>query len=159
MGLNAVQQTLKTILNGLPVPNQSVALEAYVVPPTTDNIVGPRAYIWGARMKEDRQTAPRGQGFTWLVWTVDIYLMMLDNPQSSTLDQNFALFADAVMKALRVTTMPTFISDPTTGDRSQMLSIGEEFEWEMPAEKATAGQRMLVFEARLGAIVKEAIQA
>lgn len=159
MGLNSVQQYVKTLLNGLTIPNQASALEAWVVPPNVENISGPRAYIWGGRMREERQTSPRGAGYTWLVWTVDIYLMLLDNPQSATLDQNFPLLADTVMQTLRTTTMPTFINDPTTGARSQILSVGEEFEWEYPPQRATADMRMLIFEARLGATVKEAIQA
>lgn len=159
MGLNSVQQYVKGVLNGLIIPNQTQPLEAWVTPPNIENISGPRAYIWGGRMEEKRQTMPRGAGFMHLEWTIDTYLLLLENPQNPTIDQNFPLLADTVMTALRTTTMPRVINDPTTGASSQVLSIGERFSWEYPPERATANMRMLLYQARLGVIVEEAIQA
>jgi|SRR5579859_1731834 len=161
MPLNSIQLHIRDLLDGLEIPGSTQTLEAFVTPPMVDNLDNPKAYVWGARMRGTRQTMPRGippaAGFKKLTWMVDVYLSYETNPDTAT-DEEFPLIVDAVMAATWAATMPTFITDPTTGVKSQLLAIGEEFEFEYPPEKAPATLRMLYYTGRLGLTVYEAVQ-
>lgn len=134
-------------------------LEAYITPPTVDELDNPKAYVWGGRLRGTRQSMPRGQGFKRLNWNVDVWLTYETNPDSPTVDQEFPLIVDAVMNKVWTTPLnDTFITDPTTGVRSQILAIGEDFDFEYPPERVPATLRMLYYTARLGLNVYEAIQ-
>jgi hypothetical protein len=161
MPLNSVQLYLLDQLDGLDIPGSTQTLDAYITPPATEELDRPKAYLYGARMRGGRQTMPRGLtgAFKKLNWQVDVYLSYETNPDSGTVDQEFPLIVDAVMWKLWTTTMPLFIADPTTGLKSQILAVGEEFEFEYPPEKMPATMRMLYYTARLGLSIYEAVQA
>lgn len=171
MPLNSVQLYVKGILDGLTVPGMTKTVAAFVTPPTVMNIDRPVVCVWGARLHGKRQTAPRvynavvqnASGYKELNWIVDLYLsyetVARNNQNGDTLDQEFPLFVDAVMNATWVTEMPVVIQDPSTGQYSQILSIGEEFEMDYPPEKTPATLRMLYYTTRLGLVIKEAVQA
>lgn len=159
MGLNSVQWHVKGLLNGLEIPGQQQALTAYITPPPVEPLNGPRAYIWGTTMRGRRQTMPRGPGFTKRTWAVDVFLTYLSAANDPLVDQAFPLLMDAVLAALEAATMPTFITDPTTGEQTQLLSIAEVYDHEYPPERATATQRLLLFGSRLGFDIEEARQA
>jgi hypothetical protein len=167
--LNSIQNHLLSILDGLEIPGMSERLEAYIQPPTVEDIDGPRAYIWGGRMRGTRQTMPRvgtpaaldmgHAGFKKLTWASDVWISYMDTPDDATVDQNFALILDAIMTAFWVTEMPITISDPTTGVVSQLLEIGEEFDLEYPPSRTPNTLRMLYYSARLTLTLYEAVQA
>lgn len=169
--LNSVQTYVKGLLDGLVIQDGIPALKAYITPPVLDTLDGPRAYVWGGRMRGRRQSAPRvgtpaalnsGQsGFKRLDWTVDVYLNYEMNPDvpAATLDADFPLIIDAVLTKTWTTTMPLFITDPITGVQSQILQIGEEFDLEYPPEKAPSTLRMLYYTCRIGLDIYEAVQA
>lgn len=159
MPLNSVQLYVKGLLDELQIPGLNVALEAYVTPPVVEDIDRPKAYVMASRGRVRRQTAPRGPGYKWLAWTVDVYVTYETVPDSDTVDQEMPLIIDAIATKLWTTTMPLFIEDPTTGQRSQILQIGEEFEVEYPPERTPATLRMLYYVARIGFDVYEAVQA
>lgn len=160
MPLNSVQLFVQGLLDGLAIPGSTQMLEAYVTPPTVDELDNPKAYVWGGRLRGTRQSMPRGQGFKKLNWNVDVWLTYETNPDSPTVDQEFPLIVDAVMNKVWTTPLnDTFITDPTTGVRSQILAIGEDFDFEYPPERVPATLRMLYYTARLGLNVYEAIQA
>lgn len=159
MPLNSVQLYVKDLIDGLQIPGLNVALEAYITPPTVEDLDRPKAYVLASRGRVRRQTAPRGPGYKWLAWTVDVYVTYETMPDNDTVDQEMPLIIDAVCTKLWTTTMPLFITDPTTGQRSQVLQIGEEFEVEYPPERTPATLRMLFYVARLGFEVYEAVQA
>lgn len=159
MPLNSVQLYTQSLLDGLTIPGMSTPLTAYITPPTVEDLDGPHAYIWGGRLRGLRQTMPRGPGFKHLDWTVDIYLVYETNPDSPTVDQEFPLVVDAVMTKLWTTTTPLFITDPTTGVQSQLLNVGEDFEFEYPPERTPATLRMLYYSCRIGLNLYEAVQA
>lgn len=160
MPLNAVQHFVVGLLDGLAIPGSTQTLEAYITPPTVDELDNPKAYVWGGRLRGTRQSMPRGQGFKKLNWSVDVWLTYETNPDSPTVDQEFPLIVDAVMNAVWTTPLnDTFITDPTTGVRSQILAIGEDFDFEYPPERVPATLRMLYYTARLGLNVYEAVQA
>lgn len=169
MPLNSVQSYVKGILDGLTLPaptgQPASTLTAWVTPPTLEDLNGPRAYIWGGRNRGYRQTMPRAKpnqpatgGFKWLDWTIDIYLVYLTAPDDAQIDQEFPLMVDAVLSALWNTTMPVFITDPTTGLESQVLAIGEDWELEYPPERTPATLRMLYYTCRIAMDVREAVQ-
>jgi hypothetical protein len=159
MPLNSVQQYVKGLLNDLPVPGQDKTIEAYITPPTVEDIDRPKAYIWGGRLRGMRQTAPRGLGFKRLNWVVDVYLVWETLPDGPTIDSEFPLIIDAVLNKTWTTTMPIKIQDPQTGQSSQILQVGEDFELEYPPERMPSTLRTLYWTARLGLDVYEAVQA
>lgn len=159
MPMNSVQLYVKGLLDGLQIPGLTVALEAYVTPPVVEDIDSPKAYVMASRGRVRRQTAPRGPGYKHLAWVVDVYVTYETIPDSDTVDQEMPLILDAIMTKLWTTTMPLFIEDPTTGQRSQVLQIGEDFEVEYPPERTPATLRMLYYVARLGFDIYEAVQA
>lgn len=168
MPLNSVQQYVANALNGLALPlSPTGPLEAYITPPTIEDLDRPKAYVWGGRMRGRRQTAPRttttvnglNSGYKRLDWTVDVYLAYETNPDSPTLDQEFPTIVDAVMQRLWTLPMTTVITDPTTGVQSEIISIGEEWNFEMHPERTPNTLRMLYYSARIGFDVYEAVQA
>ncbi len=158
MGLNAVLQHVKSVVDGITVPLQQKPLNAQVVPPPLEPLSGPMAWITPGTARGGRQTMPRGPGFTEPRWVVDITLDLLDSPNNPTLEQTFPLAVDAVLYALWGTTMPDFITDPTTGNKTQMLAIGEEYGFEPGNWVTTANGRTLIFRGRITTTVREALQ-
>lgn len=161
VGLNSVQHYVQGIINGLVVPGSTGKIEAWIQPPALEPLDGPKAYVWGGKMRKRRQTVPRGRGFQQLDWIVDIFLAyetVSDTTNDSTVDQEFPLIVDAVMDALAATPMPLFITDPTTGKQTQVTSIGEELDLEYPQEKAPATDRLLYYVCVIGAHVTEVVQ-
>lgn len=177
MPLASVQLYVQKQLDGLEMPAGIPELTAYVTPPTVEDLDGPRAYVWAGRMRAKRQTMPRvnintqGSGYKHLDWTIDVYLTFETTPDTDTIDTDFPQIIDAVMTKLWTTAMPVFIDDlgnvipgpygPTApaGARSQILQVGEDFEFEYPPERVPATLRMLYFVARFGFTVYEAVQA
>lgn len=159
MPLLSVQNYVKGLLDGLAIPGMQTPLQAYITPPTLEDLDAPHAYIWGGRLRGMRQTMPRGPGFKHLDWTVDIYLVYETNPDSPTIDLEFPSIVDAVMNQLWTTTTPLFINDPVTGRKSQLLDVGENFEFEYPPERTPATLRMLYYSCRIGLNLYEAVQA
>lgn len=157
--LNSVQLYLQNQLDGLTIPGMTTPLQAYITPPTVEDLDSPKAYVWGSRLRIQRQTMPRGAGFKHLAWMMDIYLVYETNPDSPTLDTEFPLIVDAVMNKLWTTQTPLLITDPVTGVVSQLLNVGENFEFEYPPERTPATLRMLYYTARIGMELYEAVQA
>lgn len=166
MPLNSLQQYCLGVVNGLTVPGTGVTIEAFITPPTVTNLDNPIAVVEGARLVGRRQTAPRTKGFKHLQWVVDIFLGYLTNPNSATVDAEFAQIIDAVMAAFWTIPMQALFLDangnvvtPGTAGSSQILSIGEDFELDCTPEKVPQSLRMLYYCARLGLDVYEAVQA
>lgn len=159
MPLNSIQRYCRDLLDGLPLPGQDKPLTAYIMPPTVEDIDGPRAYVWGARMRAERQTAPRAAGFKKLPWNVDVYLVYLDSADNPDGDKAFPLIIDAVLTRFWSTTMPLMITDPDTGLVSQVLAVGESWDLEYPPERLPATMRMIWSTARISMDVLEVVQA
>lgn len=158
MALNAILQHVKSVVDGIDIPLQQKTLNAQIVPPPLESLSGPMAYIWPAPSRGRRQTMPRGPGFTGPEWVIDITLDLLDLPTDPNLEQVFPLAVDAVLYALWAATMTESITDPTTSRTTQLLAIGEEYEFEPGNLVTTANGRMLLFRGRISTTVKEAAQ-
>jgi hypothetical protein len=167
--LNSIQNYVVGLLDGMVVQGVEKPLTAYITPPQVEDMDGPRLYVWGGRMRSTRQTMPRintpaaraigHSGFKHFAWTVDCWISYETIPGTGTVDQEFAVLLDAIMAVLYSTEMPVFISDPTTGMTTQVLSIGEEFDLEVAPERTPQTLRMLYYTARLSLDVYEAVQA
>jgi hypothetical protein len=162
--LNSVQLYVNGLLNGLVIPGVQLPLQSYITPPMVEDIDGPRAYVWGGRLRGGRQTMPRFSannqlpGFKKLNWSIDVWLTYETTPDSTTIDQEFPVIVDTILNKTWTTTMPLVIQDPTTQQYSQILAIGEDFELEYPPERAPATLRMVYYTARIGLDVYEAVQ-
>lgn len=113
-------------------------------------------------MRSRRQATPRGPAFQRYDWQIDIYLSyetVSDTTNDATVDQEFPLILDAVMKALRTTAIPVVITDPTTGATSQIQSIGEDMTLDYPPEESPGSMQLVYYTARLTTLVMEVIQA
>lgn len=169
MPLNSVQQYCRNILDGLFIPGATGPLQAYITAPMPGTLDAPIAIVQGARLRTNRQTAPRRAGYKHLAWVVDVFLAYETTPDSETVDSEFAQIVDAVMAAFWSAPIPTFVdpqgnavgTDPALvpPGSSQVLNTGEDFELEYPPERAPATLRMLYYVARLGVDVYEAVQA
>lgn len=163
MPLNSIQHYVQGLLDGLAVPDSTTTLEAQITPPTVQDLDSPVAFVWGGQLVVTRQTGNRGPapaaGFKRLMWDVDVWLVYLTNPDDTEVDQEFPLLVDAVMAQLWSTTMPLFITDPTTGLVTQVLEIGEEFRLDYSPVHTPATLRMLYYTAHLGLSIYEAVQA
>lgn len=163
MPLNSIQLYLQSILDGLPIPGSTTTLEAQITPPVTQDLDGPIAFVWGGSMRTVRQTGPRGNpgkaGFKHQQWDADVWLVYLTNPDDPELDQEFPLIVDAILAQLWSTPEPLFITDPTTGLNTQLLSVGEEYRLEYAQVHTPATLRMLYYTAHLTVSLYEAVNA
>lgn len=162
---------MHSIIDQLAIPGSTEPLKAWITPPTIEDLGGPRAYVWGGRLRGKRQTAPRRQAFKTLAWVIDVYVSYLTVPDGPSVDQEFPLIVDAIMAATWQVDMPLIIdaqgqrvpvgTGPTQvllPGSSQILSIGEDFELEYPPERNPGDMRMLYYTCRIGLDVEEAVQ-
>lgn len=184
MTLLAVQAHVQTLLSGLTTPQlQGIgvgAANAFVAPPaiTTDAMTDPEIYVWGGRTKDKRHSGPRNQlgaanwsqptptlptlpvtsaGFRRADWLLDIWLMMLaPSPSGQPADDYpFPLLIGAVMKQLALDLMPQQLTDPQTGDVSQLVHIGEDMDLEYTTPQETADERTQLYTALITCQVRE----
>lgn len=170
MPLVTVQHYLKGILNNTILPLNLGTLEAFITPPNpNDDTVRAAAYIWGSRAAERRESVPRAQHLNlstggWKIDThsVDIWLTWFGAADSQYVDQEFPSIIDAVCMVLRNTPIldqTQFATDPVTGQRSNLLDVGENLSWEYGPVRATADQRYLRFDAQIVCEIEEYFQA
>lgn len=168
MPLNSVQQYVANLLNGLELPlGATPALECYITPPMYEDLDRPKAYVWGGRARGKRQTAPRNtsgrlvdgaSGFKEIDWHIDIYVLYETTPDAPYVDQEFPTIVDAIFTKLWTTPLNVFIQDPVTNVVSEVVSIGEEWDYEMLPERAPNTMRMVLYSARISGVVTEIVQ-
>jgi len=156
MSVNTVQSHVKTLLNGLTLPNYQTNLVTYITPPNPGKLPGPAAYVWATAGTNNRQTAPRGAGFRQMTWTVSIWLMAPGIASDVKADIKFAGVIDTVINALVTDTMPIMVTDSVTGLIYQLIAIGEDFTVQQSPVHGLADQRLLMYEALINLTVKEA---
>jgi len=170
MPVNTVQQYLKTVLNGQLLPNDLGTLEALITPPNpNDDAVNVTAYIWGSRADEGRRSVPRAQfgnaetgGWKVISHEVDIWLVWFGAADDPDADQQFPTIIDATTAVLRNVVLldqTQYAVDPVTGQKSNLLNVGENLNWEYAPVKATVDQRYLRYDARITCSLEEWFQA
>jgi hypothetical protein len=175
MSVNAVQQYMLGLLDGLAVPGQGKPMDFYVTPPALQDMDGPHGYITGARVSAKRQTAPRQKylgststaGYKTYPWKVEIYLVYETAANNNpTADVEFPAILDAVIDVVELTQMPQWIDSngvpvptntPIPGG-SQIDAIGESWTLDFPPERTPATLRMLWYVALLTVDVLEVRQ-
>jgi hypothetical protein len=164
MPLNTVQHYLRDAIDGLQIPLPgSTPLDCYITPPVLQDMDGPHAYVWGSRVSVGRQTMPRGAGFkrypwrmsTWVVYETAATIAGQTNP---TLDSEFPVIIDAVTNLLSGLPMVDIVTDPDTGQYSQIQSVGESWDFEYPTVRLPQNMRMLWYGAYITGDVLEVVQ-
>ena len=165
---------VKQILDGQSVPGEGGLLEAFVAPPDPEITQGsPHAYVWTARGDEKRSSGPRSappRGMTpytpappagWKTQThnLSIWVVWFDDNTDPQNDVSFPFVVDAVMNILRTTQMPIAITDPATGQQSQLVTLGRSMSYEYAPVRSTQSQRYQRFDAEVVAPTEEWIQA
>lgn len=167
MSLNAVQQHVKGLLNGLPLPySQEGTLTAYIAYPLPVDEADPICFIWGGEDDEHRQTAPRAQpgnlssgGFKDIVYLLDVWIMHAELNDDPNADSLFPVVIGTVKATLRNAQMGIDLTDPTTGEVSTLKMIGEEMKTQYEGARTMEDERMLQYLARVQVKIVEKIQA
>ena len=167
MTLNAVQQYVKGLLNGLALPMSELGpLTAYIAPPSPGDESEPICYIWGAHASEKRQTMPRAQpgnlgsgGFKVTTYELQVWIYHAEPNDDPSADSLFPVVIDAVRKVLRNAAIQVALTDSVTGEQSTLLEIGEDIEIGYEPARALSDQRYMQYEALLVVPVKEKVQA
>ncbi len=137
--LNAVQQSIKGILNGMTSP-QMQPLQAVIMPPEdVDIALAPIAYIWAADLDVKRVSAPRPKGWQRFTWAVDVALlaaMEIDDPNTETA---FPLLLDQISATIAQVPMPYVLTDTVTGFQTQVMKLGEEWKGAYAQVRTTGG--------------------
>jgi len=168
--LTAVQWYLKTeLLDGLQSPMFD-PLEALIQPPVLADVADhPYAYIWAGRGSERRQTAPRAirqpsgainpGGYQKMTWTISVRLYTVMSQDDPNIELAFPALIDTVVKELNVTQIPIVITDPVTGQLTQILTIAETLNSDYATAVTTSaeGQGIIRFACDLSVEVQEKV--
>lgn len=172
MPINTVQQYVKSHLDGMNLPLGLGQVQAYITPPNPGEAVTPQVFIWGSHGDETRLTVPRAEyqalstgGDKTLVHRLDVWVVWFGSTEEPTADAAFPAVIDALMGVLR--NMPLVdaagntqhLTDPVTGQLSQIVKLGENMSWDYGPVRAVADQRYLRYDALINCEVTEIIQS
>ncbi len=169
MPLAAALSFVKDLLDGLQMPAGMAvpSLAAWIIAPDPDvgPAEGPVAYVWPMPGSEKRLTVPRNQGpGTAAGWKTEqheigIWLVFDQSEDDPDGDVLFTGYIDALMDALRTAwPMPAIITDPWTGEQTQLVDAGETMTYDTPPPRTLADQRYLRFDCLIRVPVCEQIQ-
>ena len=173
MGLPSVVNYIQGLLNGLAMPFPSVELAAYITPPdpNVETVILPTLYVLTAEGPEKRLTTPRntGPGTPAGDKTLDhnlqlhvIWMIANSNPAAPGAADPDLLFSgviEGVMAALRTSPAPTLITDPWTGQQTQLVDTGEKMSYKYLPRHSIKNQRMLRYDSLIDLPLTELIQA
>ena len=173
MGLPSVIAYVQGLLNGLAMPFPSVELAAYITPPdpNVETVILPTLYVLTAEGPEKRLTIPRntGPGAPAGDKTLDhnlqlhvIWMIANSNPAAPGAADPDLLFSgviEGVMAALRTSPAPTLITDPWTGQQTQLVDTGERMQYQYMPRHSIKNQRMLRYDGLITLPLTELIQA
>ena len=171
MGLVVCQQFLLSLLDGLELPYNVPAAEAFVTPPDPRvQAKIPAIYIWPSDGTENRSselggTIPRNtgpntpSGTKGLLHQFDIYVTWFSSNSGKQQDPVFPAIVDTVMMALRYSLPnPYEATDPATNLTSSIYNVGESLRYRTGVE-ATADERWLRYDALIQVSIWEQINA
>lgn len=143
MPANSINWYVKSLLDGVTAPDFGPA-QVYIAPPQGDPMTQPVISIWGTSADESRRTFPRVQAFKKVDWKIYLYVKAQFEAGHPRESSAFPLLLDAIKKVLRVTPiLATYIYDPDTLERSQLISIGEDMHTDFPgAQESSNGFRL-----------------
>ena len=178
MGLASTVNYLKDYLNGLEwqftnLTSPPGPLQAYITPPNPNVLASmPSAYLWFNRGTEARDgakygagTVPRASypggpsGTKAIEHTVPVYVVWDGgSPTDPVVNSLFPGMVDAIMAALRVAPDPALITDPWTGQQTQLVDIGERISY-LTSLRALEPMRLERLDALLELTVVEVFSA
>jgi len=173
VGLPSVIAYVQGELNGLAMPFPSVELAAYITPPdpNVETVVLPTLYVLTAEGPEKRLTDPRNTGpgtpagFKTLDHNLKLHVIwMIANsnpaaPGAADPDLLFSGVIEGVMAALRTSKAPVLITDPWTGQQTQLVDTGERMQYQYLPRHSIKNQRMLRYDGLIDLPLCELIQA
>ena len=159
MTINACQKLVQSTLNGITSTYTGPAT-AYITPHDPDEMApNPLIYIWGAHGREMRRAGPRGAGlaggFKKVEHQIRVWCNLATNIDNPSIDALFPVLLEAVKKALRQVPMPQTLTDPDDGTVSQLVSIGEQFEWDYDTVRGLEEEAMIALTALIVVTVIE----
>ncbi len=161
MTINAVQQHVLDLVNGVqPTIYYPEPIQAFIRPLTPGilSATAPQVFIWGSTGHESRYTPPRGTiggplgagaGYRRADYKLRMWLIAVSENVSEAEDPSslippaFPALIWQVMDLLRQDTMPAELIDPQTGAETEMILIGEEFDWDYDVDRTLADQRYM----------------
>jgi hypothetical protein len=166
-----IQAYLLSILNGLEMPANIAAAQAFITPPDPRvQARVPAIYIWPADGQENRSgelggTIPRNtgpntpSGTKGLLHQFDIYVTWFSSNSGRQADPLFPGIVDTIMFALRTSQPnPAEMTDPYTGQTSTIYNVGEDQKYRIGVE-ATADERWLRYDSLIGCSIWEILNA
>lgn len=166
-----IQAYLLSILNGLEMPANIAAAQAFITPPDPRvQARVPAIYIWPADGTENRSgelggTIPRNtgpntpSGTKGLLHQFDIYVTWFSSNNGRQADPLFPGIVDTIMFALRTSQPnPAEMTDPYTGQTSTIYNVGEDQKYRIGVE-ATADERWLRYDSLIGCSIWEILNA
>ncbi len=148
MSMVAVQDYVKSVLDGMPSALLDPAIAVVQPPPVMQLAGAPVIYIWGGTLDEDRKTLPRFRAEKRIGYLLRIWLQWVGS-NDPDIQRGFPVFLDAVRATLRSTIIPAELYDPYTNEHTQLLNLGERIKLEYGTPLATATQGMLLHTAAM----------
>jgi len=171
MPLVTIQSFLLSLLDGLELPYNIPAAQAYITPPDPRiQAKIPAIYIWPSDGEENRSpelggTVPRNSGpntpsgTKGLLHQFDIYVTWFSSNSGRQQDPVFPAIVDTIMLALRYSQPnPVELTDPSTNLTSTVYNTGEVMHYKIGVE-STADERWLRYDSLLTVSVWEIINA
>jgi hypothetical protein len=160
---------IRDLLNGIQPPGDTGItgpLLAQITPYDPDESGIARAYVWAATGPESRLAFPRNTGTnTPAAWKqirhdMKIFLTWFDDTDTDpNVDVNFPLLIDFVMDVLRTSKNSVQVTDPETGQVSNLVDVGENMTYEYVPPMSLEDQRYLRFDCLITAPVLELFQS
>lgn len=154
MSLNSVQLYVVANLDGLTCATLPPAQAWVLPPPVTQPADNPQIYVWGGRSDENRMTLPRFQGQKRVAHTVSLWIQWVSDSAPENVQQ-FPVFMDTIRLLLRSLPIPAQLTDPTTGEISTLLNLGERIIEEYGVPIALQSQGLLLHTAAMSLPVAE----
>ena len=126
---------------------------------------GARIYVWPATGPEKRRAMPRNKGrntpagWKQLTHDLEIFLVWMDYQDDPQADVNFPLLIDYVMMLLRTAPNPALVTDPETGQVSNMVNLGEVMTYDFVPPRTLEPQTMRRYDARIRCSLLELFQS
>jgi hypothetical protein len=158
MTVNAVENYVQGLLDGLTVPQFAAPTQAYVLPPPVVMLApNPQVFVWGGTWHEERHTLPRILGDKRITYSLSVWLQAAtsNDPNDEYGPTAFPILIETIAGVLRTTPIPAAIIDPDTGIASIVQTIGEKIDFAHPPPVASEDQRTLWHVATLKLYIVE----
>ena len=158
MSVNAVEQYVQGLLDGVQSPNMPAPIQAWVMPPPVVQLTpNPCVFVWGGTWAEERHTLSRGRGEKRVAYQLTLTIqgatsndLTDDYPPSA-----FPILIETVMNILRTVTIPIPVTDPVTGAQSIIQTIGEKMSVTHPTPITASDQQFIWHNAVVKCMVSE----